>query len=109
MAHSDTANGVRFHEGLAVSWNNKYKRGGFKKRLALFRRVLSRVVLPGEHWLDAGCGAGILTLEMSGLGATGLAVDGSQQMIEAAVRHAAPFFNRSMSPTPPFMACCAPA
>ena len=92
-AHSEAANGTTFHEGLADTWNSNYKRRGFKKRLAFVRRLLSRVVLPGEKWLDAGCGAGILTLEMSGLGAKGLAVDGSQQMIDAAMREVGPLSN----------------
>jgi 2-polyprenyl-3-methyl-5-hydroxy-6-metoxy-1,4-benzoquinol methylase len=85
-AQSDMMGGAMFHERLAGSWNNNYRRGTFKKRLAFVRRLLSQVVVPGEQWLDAGCGAGILTVEMSGLGAVGLAVDGSQKMIDAAMR-----------------------
>ena len=86
----ETARGAAFHERLAVSWISNYRRGGFKRRLAFVRHLLAQVVRPGDRWLDAGCGAGLLTLEMSGLGAAGLAVDGSQQMIDAATREVGP-------------------
>ena len=46
--------------------------------------------MPAKKWLDAGCGAGILTLELSRLGATGLAVDASQSMVDAAIRAIGP-------------------
>ena len=77
-----------FHDALAASWNGHYARGGFRKRLALVRQILAQVVRPADRWLDAGCGAGVLTLELSRLGATGVAVDGSAHMIDAAVREA---------------------
>ena len=86
VAQSEVASGARFHGELADTWNSNYKKGGFKKRLAFVRRLLVREVVPGKKWLDAGCGGGMLTLEMSALGATGLAVDGSQEMIDAALR-----------------------
>lgn len=49
--------GYKFHDALANSWNDNYQRGGFKKRLAFVRELLLPVVIPGQYWLDAGCGA----------------------------------------------------
>ena len=90
MTQSDRARGAQFHDRLAGSWNDNYSRGGFRKRLAFVRRLIESLVLPGQVWLDAGCGAGILTVELSSLGAGGLAVDGSPEMIGAAIREAGP-------------------
>ena len=90
MSKSGVTEGCKFHDGLANSWNDTYQRGGFKKRLAFVRRFIFPVVVPGQYWLDAGCGGGILTLEISKLGARGLAVDGSPEMISAAIRKVGP-------------------
>lgn len=46
------------------------------------------MVAAGSHWLDAGCGSGILTRELTRLGATGDAVDASPAMIRAATESA---------------------
>src|ERR1017187_3215937 len=86
--------GSKFHDGLANSWNDNYLRGGFKKRLAFIRQFISPFVVPGQHWLDAGCGGGILTLDLARLGARGLAVDGSQEMIDAAIRQIGPISDK---------------
>lgn len=86
MSEAGVTRGSKFHDSLANSWNDNYQRGGFKKRLAFVRTLISPVVVPGQCWLDAGCGGGILTLELSKLGASGLAVDGSPEMIDAAIR-----------------------
>jgi len=94
MSDSDVTRGSKFHDGLANSWNDSYQRGGFKKRLGFVRRFISPVVGPGQYWLDAGCGGGILTLELSKLGACGLAVDGSPEMIGAAIREVGPLSDR---------------
>ena len=94
MSESGVTRGSKFHDGLANSWNDSYLRGGFKKRLAFIRSFISPVVVPGQYWLDAGCGGGILTLELSKLGACGLAVDGSQEMIDAAIRQVGPLSDR---------------
>lgn len=79
-----------FHSALADTWNARYRRGGFKRRLMCARTLLEGAVGTGERWLDAGCGAGRLTLEMSRLGAWGLAVDRSREMIDAASREVVP-------------------
>ena len=90
MIRSQISQGSKFHDGLAAYWNDGYQRGGLKKRIAFVRKMLSSSVIPGQRWLDAGCGGGILTLELSKLGARGLAVDGSTQMINAAIREVKP-------------------
>jgi SAM-dependent methyltransferase len=90
MSKSGITKGCQFHDRLANSWNDNYQRGGFKKRLVFVRRLIFPFVVPGQYWLDAGCGGGILTLEISKLGARGLAVDGSTEMIHAAIRKVAP-------------------
>jgi 2-polyprenyl-6-hydroxyphenyl methylase/3-demethylubiquinone-9 3-methyltransferase len=74
---------------LAKHWNDRYRQGGFRRRLGFVRDFIGPCVLPGACWLDAGCGGGILTLELSRLGAHGLAVDGSPEMIETATREVA--------------------
>lgn len=94
MNESGVTRGSKFHDGLANSWNDSYQRGGFKQRLAFIRRFIAPVVISGDHWLDAGCGGGILTLEMSELGANVLGVDGSQEMIDAAIRQVGPLSDR---------------
>jgi len=80
--------GARFFDPLAESWNDNYRRRGFRKRLTCVREILQRIVRPGQRWLDAGCGAGVLTLELCRLGARGVAVDASHEMIQAAARQA---------------------
>lgn len=82
--------GSRFHDRLAHSWNATYQRRGFKRRLSFVRALISEHVSQDQRWLDAGCGAGILTLEMARLGARGTAVDGSPEMIAAALQQSAP-------------------
>jgi len=78
------AAGASFHEQLAGTWNDGYKRGGFRKRMDLVERRLGQLVRPGEFWLDIGCGAGLLTMRLAHHGAIGLGVDGSPRMIQAA-------------------------
>jgi 2-polyprenyl-6-hydroxyphenyl methylase/3-demethylubiquinone-9 3-methyltransferase len=79
-----------FYGRLAGRWNALYRAGGFKRRLLFVRRLLASAVSDGDRWLDAGCGGGILTLELARLGAQGVAVDGSSQMVDVAERDIAP-------------------
>jgi len=78
------AAGARYHEGLAGTWTAGYAKRGFRKRLEVIVRELGSMVLPGSHWLDAGCGSGILTRVLNELGASGEAIDGSPGMIRRA-------------------------
>jgi 2-polyprenyl-6-hydroxyphenyl methylase/3-demethylubiquinone-9 3-methyltransferase len=75
---------VEFHETLAKKWSAGYNSGGFHLRKRFFRALLETVVQTNSRWLDAGCGSGVLTRELSSLGAIGLAVDASPAMIEVA-------------------------
>jgi 2-polyprenyl-6-hydroxyphenyl methylase/3-demethylubiquinone-9 3-methyltransferase len=76
--------GASFHESLAAGWSAGYQSGGFKRRLAFFQTLLGQHVQPGEVWLDAGCGSGILARLLAGLGAEVIAVDASPSMIDRA-------------------------
>lgn len=84
MNPSPIPSGAAFHEDLAANWSAGYRGGGFRKRLDCFRPILARTVEPGSRWLDLGCGSGVLTAEMIGLGARVTAVDGSPAMLDNA-------------------------
>ena len=81
-----SADAVEFHERLAPAWNAGYDKPSFKRRLAQFRAILDTVVQPGQHWLDLGCGAGVLTKELLVRGARVTALDGSPAMLREARR-----------------------
>jgi ubiquinone/menaquinone biosynthesis C-methylase UbiE len=81
--------GAQFHEHLAAGWTAGYANRHFRRRFEFVKRALTGLVDPGSHWLDAGCGSGILTQHLAALGAAGLAVDASPAMIEAASQAAA--------------------
>ncbi|HZP66810.1 MAG TPA: methyltransferase domain-containing protein [Rudaea sp.] len=76
--------GAAFHEGLAEGWSNAHAAGSFRARLDLFRTLLARSQPSGKHWLDLGCGSGVLTRELLAAGAHVVAVDGSPAMLAAA-------------------------
>lgn len=77
--------GVKYHESLAKSWRLRYTTPAFQRRLALFRELIGTHAQSGQRWLDAGCGSGVLTDELSLVGAHGHAIDASPEMICAAV------------------------
>jgi ubiquinone/menaquinone biosynthesis C-methylase UbiE len=83
-ASSGLPSGARFHEEIAAGWTAGYARGGFARRLDLFRAILTRHVRPGDSWVDLGCGSGVLTKELLALGAFVVAVDGSPRMLSHA-------------------------
>lgn len=76
--------GAEFHEGLAATWSQGYRRGSFRRRLAVMESVLDRASPAGSDWLDMGCGSGVLTRALLERGARVTGVDGSPAMIEAA-------------------------
>jgi ubiquinone/menaquinone biosynthesis C-methylase UbiE len=80
------SDGALFHDNLAEGWSAAYESGGFRRRIEFFNSHLKELVKPGDWWLDAGCGSGILARELSLLGARVIAVDGSPKMIECAHR-----------------------
>jgi ubiquinone/menaquinone biosynthesis C-methylase UbiE len=87
MSATDKASpqpGAVFHERIAHNWTAGYGRRSFKRRLNLFTRIFDRVVVPGQIWLDLGCGSGVLTVELLKRGASVVALDGAPTMIENA-------------------------
>lgn len=79
------AKGAIFHENLSDHWSEGYrKKRGFIRRINCFRSHLQSCVFQNSHWLDAGCGSGVLSRELSYLGANVVGVDGSPKMIAAA-------------------------
>jgi len=76
--------GACFHEEIAAGWTAGYARGGFARRLALIRLILTRHVRAGDSWVDLGCGSGVLSRELLALGACVVAVDGSPRMLSHA-------------------------
>ncbi len=76
--------GACFHEEIAAGWTAGYARGGFARRLALIRLILTRHVRAGDSWVDLGCGSGVLCRELLALGASVVAVDGSPRMLSHA-------------------------
>jgi 2-polyprenyl-6-hydroxyphenyl methylase/3-demethylubiquinone-9 3-methyltransferase len=79
---------VNYHDALAAEWSAGYGSGGFRKRMLFVERALRSVVKPGERWLDLGCGSGVLARRLDLLGAVGMALDGSKNMIRAATSEA---------------------
>jgi ubiquinone/menaquinone biosynthesis C-methylase UbiE len=78
--------GAAFHDHLANSWGDCYSLPIFRKRLELINSILDRSVAPGQHWLDLGCGSGVITTELIKRGVSVVALDGSPSMLQAARR-----------------------
>ncbi len=78
--------GAAFHEHLANNWGECYSLPSFRKRLELINSILDRSVMPGQLWLDLGCGSGVITIELIKRGASVVALDGSPAMLEVARR-----------------------
>lgn len=78
------AAGSAFHETLAASWSRGYAGGSFRRRLDFLSPRLDARVRPGQTWLDAGCGSGVLSRELAARGADVVALDGSPAMLEEA-------------------------
>jgi 2-polyprenyl-3-methyl-5-hydroxy-6-metoxy-1,4-benzoquinol methylase len=84
MTRSEVVPGARYHEDLASRWTDAYKTGSFGRRLRFLEPFLDRVVRPGNRWLDAGCGSGVLSRCLVARGATVIAMDASPAMIARA-------------------------
>ncbi|MBF9022620.1 methyltransferase domain-containing protein [Rhodobacterales bacterium FZCC0069] len=82
---------LQYHEKLADKWSTKYRSGSFGRRRRFFQKILQTAVRRGSVWLDAGCGSGVFTRELAQLGATGLALDGSPEMIARAISEASDY------------------
>ncbi len=81
-----TDDAVRFHDQLALAWEEKYGKGSFGRRLQLMSELLSQANLSGQRWLDAGCGTGTMARWLASRGAQVTAVDASEAMIAQAQR-----------------------
>lgn len=81
----DRQDGIAYHEVISDTWEDRYNSGSFRRRFEFIRdRVLSQLV-PGGHWLDAGCGTGTFSrmlLEHGAEQVTG--IDGAERMIARA-------------------------
>lgn len=80
----DSKDAIGFHDALAGQWAASYGKGGFSRRLRVFRDLLVDVSREGGRWLDLGCGAGILTMELLSRGVRVIALDGSRGMLDSA-------------------------
>jgi len=75
---------VKFHDMLAGDWEDKYKKKGFQSRLQILSDFLQPENLPGQYWMDAGCGTATLSRELARSGCRVCAVDASDSMIREA-------------------------
>jgi len=82
MAKNSAA--INYHEKLATKWDDRYKKGGFKRRAALFKNQLLPLVPSGGEWLDAGCGSGFFSRHLATKQSKVTGLDGSQSMITQA-------------------------
>lgn len=75
---------IAFHDAIASKWAHGYGHASFSRRLDAFRSQFDTALSPGEHWLDLGCGAGVLSYELLRRSCHVVALDGSTAMLEAA-------------------------
>jgi SAM-dependent methyltransferase len=81
---SSVEGSIAYHGHLAAGWDQRYARGGFRRRADFFRVVvLPRLDLRGD-WLDLGCGSGYFSRLLCEAGAQVSGVDGSPEMIRMA-------------------------
>ena len=74
---------VEFHDKVADNWRDAYKKPGMRMRVEAIEHFLSDR-LESQHWLDAGCGSGVLTGTLLNRGCQVDCADGSAQMIKNA-------------------------
>jgi 2-polyprenyl-3-methyl-5-hydroxy-6-metoxy-1,4-benzoquinol methylase len=75
---------IAYHDHLAAGWDQRYRRGGFKRRADFFENKVLPLVRPCGDWLDVGCGSGFFSRLLAERGATVTGIDGSAEMIAAA-------------------------
>lgn len=72
---------VSFHDSLARTWEEGYKKEAFAERLRVLSSLLPQRHL-GQRWLDAGCGTGTLSRWLAReRGFSVVAIDASEQML----------------------------
>jgi 2-polyprenyl-6-hydroxyphenyl methylase/3-demethylubiquinone-9 3-methyltransferase len=88
-------------ERESANWEERYQNASFQARERAFGKLLDRVSLAGQRWLDAGCGSGRFSRILAERGAAVKGVDAAQGMVDAATRiTAAQSF--TAAPTPVF-------
>lgn len=89
---------VGFHDERASSWSSAYRQSDhFRRRARDWQAVIDAYLIGGMHVLDAGCGAGDISLIAAGRGTLLTCVDGSPAMLGEARQ-----ILRSVSPVPVF-------
>lgn len=72
---------ISFHDTLASRWEDEYKSKDFGARIAVISELIP-AQLPGQKWMDAGCGTGTIARWLAAeRGASVLAIDGSDNML----------------------------
>jgi SAM-dependent methyltransferase len=74
---------IDLHEAIASAWDDRYKRGGFRRRSEFFAREILSSIPAGGKWLDAGCGSGYFSRMIVPRGVTVVGVDAAPAMIAA--------------------------
>jgi ubiquinone/menaquinone biosynthesis C-methylase UbiE len=75
---------VSFHDSLAKTWEAGYDQDTFSMRVRVLSSLLPRG-MPGDRWLDAGCGTGTLSRWLAReRNFSVLAMDASEQMLMSA-------------------------
>jgi ubiquinone/menaquinone biosynthesis C-methylase UbiE len=75
---------ISYHSRLANSWSTRYQGIAFQERIQLFARAIQQSSVPGQSWLDAGCGTGEMAALFQDFKLEVSAVDASPQMVEHA-------------------------
>lgn len=73
-------------EKESTDWEERYQHASFQAREQAFGKLLDRLALARQRWLDAGCGSGRFSRILAERGATVKGVDAAQGMVEAATR-----------------------
>lgn len=78
------ATAVSFHSDLAPRWEQKYARPYFRRRAEMLLALVAQFSPGSGKWLDAGCGAGVLSRRLAQQGHAVVGIDASPEMISAA-------------------------
>lgn len=85
----NSSSAIAYHDALAAQWDQRYLRGGFRRRAKFFHQdILPQLPVSGTSWLDAGCGTGFFSRVLARHGAEVIGVDGSREMITAGIAQA---------------------
>ena len=76
---------VDFHSRLAGTWEDRYRRAGFRERFRVLSECLENTNIGNQQWVDAGCGSGTLSRYLTERGAEVLGVDASAEMVRTAI------------------------